>query len=44
MSIGEPPDVLALGFGIIGMPGLTIVGGIAGFMNLSEVRLPACAM
>lgn len=40
ISIGEPPVAFVVAFAAIGGPvGLTIVGGIAGLTNLSDVRL-----
>lgn len=40
ISIGDPPVVFVAVLAAIGGPlGLTIVGGIAGLMNLSDVRL-----
>lgn len=40
ISMGHPPDVLADVFDIDIPPGLTMVGGIAGFTNLSDARRP----
>jgi hypothetical protein len=39
MSIGHAPEVLAWVLPNDGPPGLTIVGGIAGLINLSDARL-----
>lgn len=43
MSIGHAPEGLVCVLPIGGPLGLTIVGGIAGFINLSDARLLACA-
>ena len=39
MSIGHAPEVLACVLANCAPPGLTIVGGIAGLINLSDARL-----